>query len=54
MILGALGNAGVAVLDSDPLTVFDWKVTAVALGAGYTAIKAREQSQHEKDQEGKQ
>jgi len=52
MILAAIGNAGVAILDGDPATVFDWKVTGLALGAGVTAIKAREQSQHEKEQNG--
>lgn len=53
MILGALGNAGIAILDGDPATNFNWQVTAVAVGAGFTAIKAREQSQHEKEQKEK-
>lgn len=52
MILGAVANAGVAILDGDPATVFDWKVSLAAVGVGWGFIKAREQGQHEKDQIG--
>ncbi|HAR46098.1 MAG TPA: hypothetical protein DCS05_07990 [Nitrospiraceae bacterium] len=49
MILAAVGNAGVAVLDGNPATVFNWQVTLGFLAAGWTAIKAREQGQHDKE-----
>jgi hypothetical protein len=40
-ILGALVDAGKAVVDGDPLTVVDWKVTAeaVLLGIGFIMAK---------------
>ena len=50
MILGAVGNAGTALLDDDPMTVFDWKVTSAAVAIGYGFIKTRQQDQHETDE----
>jgi hypothetical protein len=42
MILGAIGTAGVALLDSDPATVVDWKVTSAALVAGWGLLLAKD------------
>ncbi len=49
MILSAVGSYTTAYLDSDPATVTDYKVTAVAIAAGWGLIVMREQAQSDKE-----
>lgn len=49
MILGAIVNAGNALMDGDPTTEFDFTVTAAAISGGVAMIWMREQKQHEGD-----
>ena len=48
-ILAAITNAGIAILDQDPTTVFNWQITLGLITAGVVGIKAREEAQHQKD-----
>lgn len=42
MIMGALGTAGVALLDGDPMTAVDWKLTSAGLVAGWAFVVAKD------------
>lgn len=42
MIMGAIGTAGVALLDSDPTTIVDWKLTAAGIVSGWAFIVAKD------------
>lgn len=51
MILGGISNAAIAALDDDPATEVNWELVGSLMGGGVVAIKAREESQHQKDKE---
>ena len=42
MIVMALGQAAIAICDDNPETKFSWEVTSLAVGAGVTAMLARD------------